>query len=67
MPVTAMVHVLFNVAVSVIFAVLNSMAQSNMPQVPAEPQHKNQTIVYSQQDNVYSHNRGERSFYYYYY
>ncbi|KAM9435775.1 uncharacterized protein Hap1MRO34_001835 [Clarias gariepinus] len=37
--------------------VLNSMAQSNMPQVPAEPQHKNQTIVYSQQDNVYSHNR----------
>ncbi|KAF5895172.1 uncharacterized protein DAT39_015120, partial [Clarias magur] len=37
--------------------VLNSMAQSNMPQVPAGPQHKNQTIVYSQQANVHSHNR----------
>ncbi|XP_026802626.3 uncharacterized protein LOC113546789 [Pangasianodon hypophthalmus] len=44
--------------------VLSSMAHSSMPQVPAGPQHKNHTIVYSQQTNIYSHNRAKSDSYF---
>ncbi|XP_058235755.1 uncharacterized protein LOC131346306 isoform X2 [Hemibagrus wyckioides] len=40
--------------------VLSSTAHSDVPQVPAGPHHQDHNVVYNQQTNINSHNRGQQ-------